>query len=416
MDLFEFGVKTYVRDTPRSLQAKSCREQTCLGTHEYLFIRWFQEASPFPKKLPQLNRPGASDAAIFEVSATDAPYVVTTISGESFNPPPPVDHTNREGTRETGQAPQTFRILKIMTENYKRKVSVIIPVYNAASYLRQSIESALSQSETEIEIIVVDDGSNDGSQEIARSYSQVYLIEQDRQGACRARNVGLANATAEFIKFLDADDYLEPDILQKQIIISVQSGDRDIVFSDIRFFNDDTGSSVIREVEMDLSDDQVVQLFKSNIQTSAPLHRRELLSEIGGFDERFAKAQEYNLHIRLAMNSCRFIRLPGVGAHVRDHLAPHRISNQSSDENYALRKKIYIDLLHSHYGGAIPKNLRHYFMSNAFEAALMQIRCGNIMGGRRELGQMILSDASALDLIVVIAGTLSRICKKKFHI
>ena len=294
----------------------------------------------------------------------------------------------------------------------KPQVSVIIPVYNAASFLRQSLESVISQTEINIELIIVDDGSNDGSKEIAESYPEIRLIEQDRQGACKARNVGLRNATAGFVKFLDADDYLEPHIIKKQVEFLEASGEKTIVYSDVVLFNDDTGHHEIKSVKLNPISDQVIQLFKSNIQTSAPLHRRKLLLEVGGFDERLLRAQEYNLHIRLAVEDCRFIRLPAIGAHVRDHVAPHRISNQHSgqlvEENAVLRKKIYIDLLHKHYGDVIPRPLRQYFVSNAVESALTQIRRGDNKGARKALAQMTSIGPTAFDLIIGTANTLGR--------
>lgn len=297
------------------------------------------------------------------------------------------------------------------------QVSVIIPVYNAASYLRQSLESVMAQAGINIELIVVDDGSNDGSQEIVRSYPAIHLIEQNRQGACKARNVGLSNATAEFVKFLDADDYLEPEIIRKQVEFVEKSGDREITYSDIRFFNDDTDSSVIKAFEFDQRNDQVIQLFKTNIQTSAPMHRRKLLLEVGGFDERLVRAQEYNLHIRLAMAGCRFIRLPGVGTHIRDHASPHRITNQRSgqlvEDNAELRRQIYVELLHRHYGDVIPCALRQYFVSNAVESALTQMRRGDIEGARKALVGMSSIEPTFFDIIVGGVNTLGRTARFK---
>lgn len=299
----------------------------------------------------------------------------------------------------------------------KPRVSVIIPVYNAVNYLRQSIESVITQAGINIELIVVDDGSNDGSQEIVRSYPSISLIEQNRQGACKARNIGLSNATADFVKFLDADDYLEPEIIRKQLEFLDKSGDREITYSDIRFFNDNTDFSVIKVFEFDQRNDQVIQLFKTNIQTSAPLHRRKLLLEVGGFDERLMRAQEYNLHIRLAMAGCRFVRLPGVGTHIRDHASPHRITNQRSgqlvEDNAELRRQIYVELLQRYYGDVIPRALRQYFVSNAVESALTQMRHGDIEGARKALARMTLIKPTFFDLILGGINSLGRIGRLK---
>ena len=92
------------------------------------------------------------------------------------------------------------------------KVSVITPFYNALPFLRQSAESVLSQSLREIELILVDDGSNDGSGELAdtlaKEDARVRVLHQPNRGVSAARNAGLAAASGEYIGFVDADDYV----------------------------------------------------------------------------------------------------------------------------------------------------------------------------------------------------------------
>lgn len=96
-------------------------------------------------------------------------------------------------------------------------ISVIIPVFNSAQWLDACISSVLSQSEVELEVICVDDGSTDASaailQRFAETDSRVMLIRQDRGGQSLARNAGLKAATGRYISFLDSDDYLRDDVL-----------------------------------------------------------------------------------------------------------------------------------------------------------------------------------------------------------
>jgi glycosyltransferase involved in cell wall biosynthesis len=98
-------------------------------------------------------------------------------------------------------------------------VSCIIPCYNAAPWLAQTLESALAQTWPEKEIIFVDDGSTDGSLAIARPYEArgVRVLRQSNRGAAAARNAGLAAAKGEFFQFLDADDLLTTDKLAAQV-------------------------------------------------------------------------------------------------------------------------------------------------------------------------------------------------------
>lgn len=99
------------------------------------------------------------------------------------------------------------------------KVSVIIPVYNAAEFLRDGLDSLLNQTLREIEIICVDDGSKDESLEILQEYAKkddrVKVIHQENQGAGAARNNGMASAAGKYLSFLDADDFFEPNMLEE---------------------------------------------------------------------------------------------------------------------------------------------------------------------------------------------------------
>jgi glycosyltransferase involved in cell wall biosynthesis len=97
-------------------------------------------------------------------------------------------------------------------------ISLIFPCYNAALYLREALDSALNQTVQPRQIILVDDGSTDNSQEIARSYGDaVTVIAQANADAGAARNRGLAEANQPLITFLDADDRLAPDKLERQL-------------------------------------------------------------------------------------------------------------------------------------------------------------------------------------------------------
>ena len=98
------------------------------------------------------------------------------------------------------------------------KVSVIIPVYNSAQYLRMCLESIIQQSLTDIEIICIDDGSTDNSSNILNEYAlfdrRIKIIKQKNSDPAAARNTGLREATSEYVVFLDSDDWFEQDYLE----------------------------------------------------------------------------------------------------------------------------------------------------------------------------------------------------------
>lgn len=97
-------------------------------------------------------------------------------------------------------------------------ISVIVPVYNTAKYIRSCVESILAQTINDFELILVDDGSVDGSEKIcdeySNKYSNVFSLHQNNQGVSSARNLGIENASGDYIVFVDSDDWVEPDYLE----------------------------------------------------------------------------------------------------------------------------------------------------------------------------------------------------------
>ena len=113
------------------------------------------------------------------------------------------------------------------------KVSVIIPAYNASEYLSQTLESVLVQTYSDFEIILVDDGSTDETDQVIAKYSShLNLIQQENKGLSAARNAGLNMAIGEYLVFLDADDLLTPRKLAIQAAFLDQNPGIGIVYSD----------------------------------------------------------------------------------------------------------------------------------------------------------------------------------------
>lgn len=113
-----------------------------------------------------------------------------------------------------------------------KKISVIIPVYNAAGYLEKCLNSVTGQSYRELEILLVDDGSTDGSGSICDDYAErddrIRVVHQENAGVAAARNVGLDMATGDYIGWVDSDDWIEPEMFETMFNVAV-SRDADIV-------------------------------------------------------------------------------------------------------------------------------------------------------------------------------------------
>src|SRR5437588_2675056 len=124
-------------------------------------------------------------------------------------------------------------------------VSIIVPTYNYAHFIGEALESVQYQTYSNWECIVVDDGSTDDTGIIAKQFAdkdnRIKYHRQENQGLAAARNTGMANSTGVYFQFLDADDLLEPQKLERQVMFLETHQDVDIVFSDARYFR--TGHS-----------------------------------------------------------------------------------------------------------------------------------------------------------------------------
>jgi len=118
-------------------------------------------------------------------------------------------------------------------------VSVIIPVFNAQSFLAEAIDSVLSQKYRPIEVLIVDDGSTDGSAAIAKNYPNTQYIYQAHQGLAATLNLGVTKASGEFLSFLDADDIWLKNSLSSQMRIFSDNPELDIVYGHHQRFYDD---------------------------------------------------------------------------------------------------------------------------------------------------------------------------------
>jgi glycosyltransferase involved in cell wall biosynthesis len=136
-----------------------------------------------------------------------------------------------------------------------KKVSVIVPIYNTASYLKKCLQSISGQTYTNLEIICINDGSTDGSGIIADSFSEIdarfIVIHKENGGESSARNVGLESATGDYFTFVDCDDWIEPKMYER-LVEKIEETDCDLVASN--YFFDTDSSSVKMENELKVTD------------------------------------------------------------------------------------------------------------------------------------------------------------------
>lgn len=123
-------------------------------------------------------------------------------------------------------------------------VSIVVPVYNAAAYLPEMLDSVLGQTYGNLEVVCVNDGSSDASLEVLRTYAdrdaRVAVIDKPNSGAGDTRNRGIAAATGEYLCFVDSDDFIEPNAIESLVAAALDSG-ADAVIFDMDFYSDETG-------------------------------------------------------------------------------------------------------------------------------------------------------------------------------
>lgn len=170
----------------------------------------------------------------------------------------------------------------------KEKISVIIPVYNVVSRLEKCLESITHQSYENIEIVVIDDGSTDGSGDICDTYSKndsrIKVIHQDNHGLSYARNVGIEKATGDYLFFLDSDDYLRPDTLSF-LIEQMTRCKADISACGVEYLYDDGHTSPFTNERPGIwsGKEAVTQMMRSNNLCSIAcnkLYKSELWSDV----------------------------------------------------------------------------------------------------------------------------------------
>jgi len=185
----------------------------------------------------------------------------------------------------------------------KGLVSVIIPNYNYAHFLREAIESVLLQTYPNIEIIVVDDGSTDGSRGILESYGErVQTNFQQNLGVSAARNKGVRLSCGEYVAFLDADDSWFPTKIAKQIGRFADDDELGLVHVGVREI--DTEGNTVRErldgLEGNIADD-LLMLNGVLGGGSGVVVPRRVFDEVGGFDARLSTSADWDLFYQIAI-------------------------------------------------------------------------------------------------------------------
>lgn len=191
------------------------------------------------------------------------------------------------------------------------QVSVVIPAFNRRAVVGEAIASALSQTLAPLEVVVVDDGSDDGTHKVALAYGEpVRCLRRDNGGPAAARNTGVIAARGDLVAFLDSDDAWHPHCLER-LVANQRRYDLDMVFADVEVHQD--GKLVARSFLAQkrvgpiltahpgvVPDIFAMLLVENPVATSAVLARRSVLLSVGLFDEQLRSVEDRDLWLRVA--------------------------------------------------------------------------------------------------------------------
>ncbi len=204
-------------------------------------------------------------------------------------------------------------------------VSVIMPAFNVAPFIAQAIESVLAQTYTDWELVIVDDGSNDGTRAVAERYRAAHpgvivVVAHENRGLAAARNSALRVARGAVFALLDSDDVWEPGFLAAQMRLLEEHPDVAIVTGNATTLGGILDGQPARPVDDRRPPPDLVQILRDETSVFImSVFRRDVVDRIGGFDERFRTNEDYDFWVRAASAGFTFIRNPKPLAFYRRH-------------------------------------------------------------------------------------------------
>jgi glycosyltransferase involved in cell wall biosynthesis len=290
-------------------------------------------------------------------------------------------------------------------------VSVVIPAYNAKRFIGETLESVLNQTYRNLEVLVVDDGSNDGQEQIIAEFVQrdkrVRHIYQENAGVSAARNKGFKASKGNFIAFLDADDVWLPVNVETKVK-RLQRADVGLVHSDAIVIDEDSTDTamVLRGAEGNILDALLLWDGTQIPGPSSVLVARDILEAVGLFDEALSTSADMDLFIRIASH-CRVARVDAVTWKYRMHA-------NNMHKNISLMEKDVLSLYEKTRSSKLFKNKK--FEYKCF-AAMYLVLAGTWRGDGRNFKRGLVFALKAVRkhppvIMTVIRKVMKRRMKK----
>jgi glycosyltransferase involved in cell wall biosynthesis len=238
-----------------------------------------------------------------------------------------------EAELEGRPAPSRAEALSAARIVSKPAFSVVVPAFNAEETLAETIGSVLAQTESDFELLIVDDGSTDGTLELAHSLAtdpRVRVIHQQNKGLAGARNAGIAAASGRYVAFLDSDDLWMPEFLRATGAALDGDPGAGFAYTDGWALDDERGrlrrATVMARQRPPVppphdATEFLAQLIQRNFVLAEATVRMSALAEVGPFVESLRAVEDYELWLRLLAHGYRAARPPGLLLIRRDHQA-----------------------------------------------------------------------------------------------
>jgi len=298
-------------------------------------------------------------------------------------------------------------------------VSIVIPAYNAAAYLKETVDSVLASTFQDFEVVIVNDGSNDGTCDVARSIAdpRVRLISHTNKGMSASRNIAIASGNSEFIALLDADDIWHPEKLALQVNTLTQHPDYDICYSEFQAWGGELDENFRAPIETsEISKDLSGWIYPKMIMTnyalpSTLLFRRAVWDALGPFLCDNQQTDDWEYFVR-ASRQFKFAKLSAALVLYRQH--PASLSRRPSEINHTeVMREQLIDRYQYNcpYGGPVDKielQRRRYLGLRHFADA--HIVAGNLKLGLRQITLLLMAGPSRTEtLLTMIKATRRRL-------
>ncbi|MBU1052675.1 MAG: glycosyltransferase [Proteobacteria bacterium] len=285
-----------------------------------------------------------------------------------------------------------------------KKVSVIIPAYNKAALTIKTIKSVLGQTYGNIEIIVVDDGSTDDTKNKLQLFGdKIHYIYKQNGGACSARNVGIKQATGEYIALIDCDDIYYPEKIAKSVECLEKKSDYGFVYTGAYLINDDGDVISEHRISDCLASGWIAsRLILCNfVCNSTVVIRKECFKEVGYFDENIFIPADWDMWLRLSEKyKASYIDDKLTGYRLTDSYTASNMETGLNEINYVLNKALSRN---NHlYSGLIKRCLSTVYFTYGVNYAVMQ----DFKQSRETLLKSVLNKPYGLRGILLLGGML----------